>query len=213
MPWNGVVAGKPVGLMVELLNEATRHGAPTFVFHLGLPWARAQAAVREPSPGPVAIIPLTRTPEREASYRWIAELSPNELRLVSVGRPAALGSLEEAKTLKVGVPHGNAAIEGLQKSGFTKLDTSAADALENMKKLAAGRFDTIADAKMVFLYTWKQLGKNTKDLQEGPLVGQATHIYIAGDPSFPADVAEKIAKAIEAMHKDGSWQAIIDRWK
>lgn len=75
------------------------------------------------------------------------------------------------------------------------------------------RYDTIVEAKMVYLYYWKKMGFNTKELQEGPMIGEASHIYIAGDLSFPDDVAKSIADAIEKMRKNGKLQAILDKWK
>lgn len=213
MPWNGVVDGKPAGLMVEILNEATKHGAPKFQFQLGLPWARAQEMVHETGVIPKAIIPLTRTTEREAKFKWIAELSPNEIRLVSWGRAEKIRSLDEAQSLTIGIFNGHAAIPTLKTLGLTKLDTSASSAETNMSKLLSKRFDTIADAKMVYLYTWKKLGQKTSDLQEGPMIGEPSHIYIAGDLSFPESVASQIAEALEKMKKDGSLKTILDRWK
>ena len=66
---------------------------------------------------------------------------------------------------------------------------------------------------MVYLYHWKKIGKNTKDLQEGPIVGEVAGIYIAGGPNFPDDVAKSIAEAIGKMRKSGKLQEIIERWK
>jgi polar amino acid transport system substrate-binding protein len=69
MPWNGIVDGKESGIMVDILNEATKNGAPKFIFKLGLPWVRAQQMVHEQNDQPTVIIPLTRTLEREKNYK------------------------------------------------------------------------------------------------------------------------------------------------
>jgi polar amino acid transport system substrate-binding protein len=213
MPWNGVVNGQDSGIMVDILNEAAKHGAPNFILKLGLPWSRAQQMVQEKNDTPTAIIPLTRTTEREKIYKWIAELSPNEIRLVSFGRKNAIKTIDEAKDIVIGIFIGHASISQLQKLGFTKLDTSAVNAEQNMNKLLMKRYDTICDAKMVYLYNWKKIGQNTKDLQEGPMIGEASHIYIAANLSFPDDIAKSISDAIDKMRKDGSLQAIINKWK
>ncbi len=44
MPLCGVSDGKPVGITVEILQEATLYGAPEFEFVMDVPWLR----VREP---------------------------------------------------------------------------------------------------------------------------------------------------------------------
>src|SRR4051794_34717540 len=72
MPYCGLLNGKPAGMAVDILNTVTRNGGPTFKFDFSAPWSRSQVLVHE-QPG-TAIIPLTRTSEREPKYKWIAEL-------------------------------------------------------------------------------------------------------------------------------------------
>ena len=45
------------------------------------------------------------------------------------------------------------------------------------------------------------------------MIGEATHIYIAGDLSFPDDIAKSISNAIDKMKAAGKIQEILDRWK
>jgi len=212
MPWNGIVEGKDSGIIVDILNEATNNGAPKFNFRLGMPWARAQIEVLKPNENLVAIIPLTRNAEREGKFKWIAELVSNEVRIVSYRRSVPIMSLDEAKDLSVGMILGHAAIPQLEQSGFTKIE-NVSNAEGNAKKLLAKRIDALIDSKMVYLYHWKTIGQNTKDLQEGPLVGNVTGIYIASGPNFPDDVAKSIADAIGRMRKSGKLQEIISKWK
>ena len=148
-PFCGKVEGKPPGMAVEILTAATREGTPNFSYDFSLPWARSQAQVHEQTS--LAIIPLTRTPEREAHYRWIAELFPNRIHLVSVGRAAPLGTLEEAKDLEIGVLYGSTVMPILTKIGFTKLQTVENDDI-NVRKLAAGRLGRFAIRGQSSLY-------------------------------------------------------------
>lgn len=212
MPWNGIVDGKDSGIMVDILNEATKNGAPKFKFRLGMPWARAQIEVLKPSAELVAIIPLTRNPEREGRFKWIAELVPNEVRIVSYGRPAPIKSLDEAKHLSVGLILGHAAIPLLKQSGFTHID-HAKNAESNERQLFAKRIDALVDSRLVYRYLWKKIGQDTKDLQEGPVVGEVAGIYIAGQPNFPDDVAKSIAAAMEKMRRSGKLKEILNKWE
>ena len=100
----------------------------------------------------------------------------------------------------------------MKQLGFTKIDDGAANAEINATKLLKKRFDALADAKLVYLYNWKKIGQNTKDLQEGPRIGDVTHIYVAGDLKFPDDIAKSIADAIDKMRKDGTLQKILDKY-
>src|SRR5690349_16228263 len=94
MPYCGAVDGKPAGLAVEMLDAATREGAPRFEFDFSIPWTRAQLLVHERPT--LAIIPFTRIPEREKNYKWIAELFSFTNRVVTVGRATPLKTIEEA---------------------------------------------------------------------------------------------------------------------
>lgn len=213
MPWNGVVHGKPLGIVVEILNEASKYGAPEFEFRLGLPWMRAQAEVLRRNGEPVALIPLSRTPERETRYRWIAELVPNQIRIATYAKPRPLRTLDEARDLTVGLIRGHSAIDFLRKQGFDRIDDNAGDAEANIKKLLSGRVDAIVDSRLVYRYHWKKIGALPEVLQEGPVVGNTVGIHIAAGPDFPATLARKIADAIDAMRKSGKLQEIIDRWQ
>jgi polar amino acid transport system substrate-binding protein len=135
------------------------------------------------------------------------------MRLVSYDRTAPIKTIAEAKNLTIGIIRGHAAIPTLKELGFTKIDDSAVNAELNATKLLNKRFDAIVDAKLVYLYNWKKIGQNTKDLQEGPMIGDIAHIYIASDLDFPDDLAKSIADAIEKMRKDGTIQKILDKWK
>ncbi|SDG63198.1 substrate-binding periplasmic protein [Propionivibrio dicarboxylicus] len=213
MPWNGVVQGKPLGIVVEILNEAGKYGAPGFEFQLGLPWMRAQAEVLRRNGEPVALIPLSRTPERETRYRWIAELVPNQIRIATYAKATPPRTLDEARNLSVGLIRGHAAIEFLRRQGFSRIDDNAGDAEANIKKLLSGRVDAIADSRVVYRYHWRKIGALPEMLQEGPVVGNTIGIYIAAGPDFPAPLARKIADAIDVMRKNGKLQEIIDRWQ
>lgn len=76
MPFNGLkfdessetTPYKNSGMAFEILEEATKHGAPKFNYQLGLPWKRAQHLIHKANNKPIAIIPFTRTKEREQHY-------------------------------------------------------------------------------------------------------------------------------------------------
>ena len=123
-----------------------------------------------------------------------------------------ISTLAEAKDIPIGIIKGHAAIPVLEQLGFSKLDEGASNSDMIMNKLLNKRFDTIVDAKVVYLYTWKKMGQKTQDLQEGPMIGEQSHIYVAGDLSFPDDIAKSISDAIDKMKKSGKLQEILDKW-
>ena len=218
MPFNGVIKTKykgkitikNSGMTYEILEEATRHGAPVFKWKLGLPWKRAQLIIRNAGNRPIAIVPFARIPERENSHTWIAKLFPYKVRLSTYNRATPI-TIEEAKSETIGVIRATAHISLLRSFGLNNLyevDT----AIQNAKMLKLGRFKVIAESEYVDIYNWKQLGFPTQGLQHRYLEGGG-YIYIAGNQSFPKETADKIKMAIDKMRKNGKLEEILARWR
>lgn len=211
MPLCGVVEGKPTGVAVDILTEATNYGAPTFIFEMNVPWARAQWQLQKTDGSLHAIIPFSRTPQREQNFKWLGELIKTQYRFYSYGRQEAVESLEEAKKNFIGVVSGHAIVPILEQSGISKLD-KALDAEQNARKLFAKRFDTIAESDFIAKYNWQKIGRKSSEMLEGMPVGDITRVYIAGALHFPEDTAKRIENALEKMRKDGKIQQIINKW-
>jgi ABC-type amino acid transport substrate-binding protein len=209
MPQCGVVDGKPTGMAVDILNAVTAEGGPTFKFDFSQPWARALVSVHE-TPG-VAIIPLTRTAERESSFKWIADLFGNPGRLVSVG-PKPIASLDEAKGLTVGIMRGSSFESSLRQLGFSKLEVVQNDETA-AKILAAGRIDAWAGAEYVQRYLFTKTGGDSSKLQMGPLLGTPPQIFIAGDVNFPDADAKAIADGVAKLRASGKLDAIMKKYQ
>ncbi len=212
MPLCGISDGKAVGITVEILQEATLYGAPEFEFVMDVPWPRAQTMVRNPGDELNAIIPFSRSPQREDMFKWLGELIQTQFRLYSFDRATPVLSVEEAASLPVGVVRGHAIIPLLKALGIDRLD-EAPDAEINAKKLRHKRFDTIAESDFIALYNWRKIGEDTGRLLEGLAIGKLTRVYIAAGLHFPDATAGKIADALKKMEQDGKVQEILDRWR
>jgi polar amino acid transport system substrate-binding protein len=210
MPQSGVADGKPTGIAVDILNAVTAEGGPTFKFDFSQPWARALVAVHE-TPG-VLIIPLTRTPEREANFKWVAALFDNTGRLFSVGRAAPIKTLDEAKDLTVGIMRGSAFEKALKQLGFSHLEAAQNDEL-NAKMLAAGHIDAWAGSELVQRYLFAKTGGDSSKLQQGPLLGDPPQIYVAGDKNFPEADAKAIADSVDKLRSSGKLDAILKKYR
>jgi len=212
MPLCGVTEGKPVGVTVEILQEATLYGAPEFEFIMDVPWLRAQMMVQNPGDELNAIIPFSRTSQREDTFKWVGELIQTQFRFYSFNRETPVLSIEEAAATSVGVVRGHAIIPLLEALGINRLD-AASDAENNAKKLQHGRLDTIAESDFIAFYNWRKIGEDTSHLQEGLAVGELTRVYIAAGLHFPDATAEKIKDALKKMKEDGKLQEILNRWR
>lgn len=211
MPLCGVVEGKPTGVAVEILNEATNYGAPKFIFEMDVPWARAQWQLQKTDGSLHAIIPFSRTPQREQNFKWLGELIKTQYHFYSFGRQDAVNSFEEAKKNFIGVVSGHAIIPILEQAGISRLD-KALDAEQNARKLFAKRFDTIAESDFIAKYNWQKIGRKSSEMLEGMPVGDITRVYIAAPLHFPDETAKRIENALEKMRKDGKMQQIMSKW-
>jgi len=209
MPQCGMVDHKPGGLAVEILNAITAEGGPSFKYDFSQPWARAQAAVHD-NPGTL-IIPLTRNAERERKYRWVARLFDNGAHLASMGRPAPIASIDEAKGLGVGIMRGSIFEDFLGKARFTNMQVVPKDELI-AKMLVEGKVDAWAGADLVMHYLFAKIGQNPAKLQQGPQLGEAGQIFIAGDVQFPDADAKAIADGVEKLRHNGKLAAILKRY-
>ncbi|SHO58999.1 substrate-binding periplasmic protein [Vibrio quintilis] len=211
MPYCGLINGHPSGIAIDILNEATKYGAPAFQFRFDIPWMRATQRVQYAKDELVAIIPFTRSAVREHQFKWVAEIMATEYRFYSYHRTVPVQSVGEIKHKTVGVVHGHAIIPMLANLGL-RLDTGAKTAQKNILKMISKRFDVIADSDVIVMYNWKQAGLKMEELQVGPAIGQIKRVYIATGLDFPDDVAAKISEAVAIMKQNGELQKIYDRW-
>lgn len=213
MPYSGTFHGKPSGLAVEILNEATNYGAPEFVFNFDVPWVRAQQKILEAGNKLVAIAPFTKIKERDNEYKWIVKLFDAQAKLVSYNRAVPIKNIEDAKNVTIGVVRGHIIVSILKENGLKNIDDSSKDAEVNALKLLNKRYNTIADGELICIYNWKLIGQDVKDLQFGPSIGDSLDVYLAGNVNFPAEVTKSINNAIEQMKKDGKFEEIYNKWK
>jgi polar amino acid transport system substrate-binding protein len=213
MPYCGSAQGRPDGLAVEILQAASRQGGPEFRFRFDVPWLRAQELIQRPGNELSAIIPFSRTAPRETQYRWLAELFLTQSRFYSYQRPAPLASMDEAKSVKIGVVRGHALIKVLQNAGIEQQDTGATDAGNNVRKLFYRRFDTIADSDLIVRYHWKNSGYPADALQEGAAIGPPTGVYLAAGLNFPEQTAQRIQQAMDRLQSSGELAHILARWQ
>lgn len=213
LPYCGLINGEPAGIAIDILNEASKYGAPKFIFNFSIPWLRAQDRVMQSKGELVAIIPFSRTEMRNEQYKWIAELVTTQSHFYTINRDEPIQSIDEAKKLKIGLVRGHALRGRLWDLGVINLDDGAINAEANARKLLSNRFDALADSDLIFWYSWKVIRQNPDLVQEGAPIGDITGVYIAGGLNFPNSVARSIFDAVEQMKEDGKLEEIIKRWR
>ena len=199
--------GQPGGVVLEVVREAGRRAGVALEFRF-LPWQRSQLEAQ--TRNDVLIIPFTRTPGREANYQWVAPVLEFHTVLVTLAKPPS--SIEEARTLVVGYVRGTSFKDEVDQEKFPYFEESDDD-LTNARKLKLGRIGAWITTDLMAHGVYRQAGFDPAELQYGPNLGPVKVSWVAASRDFPKEIARKISSAIDQMRADGSYQAIVKRYR
>jgi len=199
--------GQPGGVVLEVVREACKKAGIPLEFSF-LPWQRAQLETQ--ARNDVLIIPFTRTPSREAQYQWVAPVLEFHTVLVTLASPPS--SIDEARMLVVGYVRGTSFKDEVEQAKFPYVEESNDDVM-NARKLKLGRIGAWITTDLMAHGVYRQAGFDPAELKYGPNLGPVKISYVAASLDFPKETAEKIANAINQMRADGSYQAIVKRYR
>jgi polar amino acid transport system substrate-binding protein len=195
------IAGGPRrGIVLDILAEAAARTNHDLRLRF-LPFAEAAAATAS-QPGSL-MTPLARTPQREASYGWIAKIIDVPQAMgTRVGEPVA--DLAASRSLKaVGVVRAGVQEGFLRENGFTNL-APMATARELATALAEGKIDAWYATATEIVLQFESIGRQG-GAQVGPTV-QVVPVWLAGHREYPNARAGVLAKALKEMEQDGATQ-------
>jgi polar amino acid transport system substrate-binding protein len=175
---------------------------------LTLPWARAQVLVSRGSNQ--LIIPLSRTPERESLYTWIASIIPMERAFFSLDKP--VNSFAEARNRyqRIAVGAGTAQLEILRNQGFSEKQINILKLGESpVRMLELGRVDAWFTGVFEGLYEWpsSDISSISSKLQMSPVLYSAD-LYLACSLSCDADMVEKLRASVHSLRADGTIERV-----
>ncbi len=194
------------GIAADLVREMFRRADIPCSMTLRFPWTRVyQQAKDTPNHG---VFVLARQPDREALFKWVGPLGPDDWVLLAP--PASqikLDSLEQAKGLRIGAYKGDAIAESLQRQGLKPVLVLRDQ--DNAKKLASGEIDLWATGDPAGRYLARQIGMTAF---KTVLRFNGTELYLALNKSVPDDVVERLQQALEQMREDGFVDATFARY-
>lgn len=192
-----------------LLNEIVQVMAERMdltLHRVYMPWKRAQW-VAESQPNAL-IFPLTRTPEREARYRWLCPLF--EIPVVFAGkRPEQIANdLEAARHMR-----GIGVIEGTPQEAFLReqaVPYRALPAIELYEALQHDELFSIYTAEPEARSAWRSAAHDTPLYFGQPL--QWLPLWIAASQESPAVDTAHWCDTLTTLRQDGSYDRILRRY-
>lgn len=193
---NGTVTGISTDIVRALLDAAG------YDYEISVyPWARAIALAR--TQVNTCVYSMSRTPEREALYKWIGPLVANDWTLFARSGASRPQALDEAMLMRIGSYQGDAIVAYLQTRGHL-VDVAPSDDV-NPKKLLAGRIDFWATGKLIGQYRLRQQGVEGV---EPVLTFNHTEMYLACQVQLPDAQVTKLTQTLHALEKSGAIKRI-----
>jgi len=212
-PYNMSINGKNFaqednidGIAVDIIREMFKRAGIQYNMTLRFPWDRIyKLALEKPGYG---VFVTARLPEREALFKWVGPIGPDDWVLLGKSdSPISLSSLEEAKQYKVGAYKGDAIAEYLVEKGLQPI-TALRDQ-ENAKKLMAGQIDLWASGDPAGRYLAKQEGiTGLKTI----LRFDSAQLYLALNKEVPDEVVQKLQTELDKMRSEGLVDDILNNY-
>lgn len=170
------------------------------------PWPRAQARVA--SGRNLLIIPLSRIPEREDRYTWVAPIMVLERAFFSLDEPVTSFAQARQRYQRIGVGLGTAQVDILRREGFAeeqivqlKLGDNPAILLER------GRIDAWFTGIPEALYIWDRYAERQQALRMSPTLA-STDLYLACSKLCDPQLVEQLRAALKDLETRGVSQRL-----
>lgn len=204
-PLSMVGQGNQHGILGEVALKAASMAG--YQLHLiSLPWLRAQKDVQTGADR--LIVPLSRTPEREKLYTWIAPIMSMDRAFFTLNE--RVNSFAEAKTAYglIAVGMGSAQEQKLRDEGFRDDQIYPLKIGDNpAQMLLRGRVDAWYNGVPESQYIWRQL--SDRPLKMSPPLATAD-LYLACSKSCDPTMIQTLSQAVEEMRQDGTIKRLIN---
>ena len=201
--------GQPRGVLVDLTETLLkRAGMPVQTEFF--PWARAMLVASEKPR--ILIIPLTRTPEREARFQWLIKLYVQHFVFMTLPGKPRVDSAEQARGLRVTVLRGSPNLAQLKQRGFDEDRVYQAASVNDMHRaLERGVVDALYGGELINTDTWRRSGRDVGQLQVG-LTLESGDIWLAAQSGITDAELARLHEHHEAMLADGSFERAFKRY-
>ncbi|MBD8828042.1 substrate-binding periplasmic protein [Pseudomonas sp. CFBP 13602] len=194
-----------------IVADAARQAMTLAGYHMNinvLPWLRAQRTVQHGQD--MLIVPLSRTPDRETSYTWIAPIMSMDRAFFTLDKRVDSFAQARRTYRRIAVGMGSAQERRLYDEGFDASQIYPLRIGENpAQMLLLGRVDAWFNGVPESQYIWRQVSK--QPLLMSPVL-MTTDLYLACSKTCSPRVVSSLRKAVETLHRNGSIQRLLDHY-
>ena len=215
-PYNMTENGKLTGFSTEVVEAVLAEIGERATIQ-SMPWARAYDMAQ--STENVLIFTIMRTAAREKLFKWVGVVAPSEWSLFSLkDNPIRLSTLEDAKKYQTATVNQDAGEQYLVSNGFEvgkNLQSSNKYEID-YEKLRAKRVDLWVENDLVAAYIVRRAGGDpAKVLARAlplPNLGGGEGAYMAFGLKTSQAVVDKFKQGLEAIKKNGKYDALKRKW-
>lgn len=174
------------------------------------PWARAMLlAGGAPR---TLILPLNRTPEREARFQWLVKLYAQRFAFLTLAGRPRIDTLEQAREARVGGLRGSSNLDKLLALGLQPGRIYQANSVTDMHRaLERGLVDAVYGSELIHTDAWQRSGRDPARLQPG-LALESADIWLAAQSGITDTEQARLRGCHAAMAADGSLERIFRRY-
>lgn len=179
-----------------------------YLSHLHLtPWLRAQQRVSRGEN--LLIIPMSRSPEREDLYTWIAPIMVMERAFFSLDAPVSSFAEARERYQRIAVGAGTAQMDILKSEGFSDRQIVSVKLGANpARMLELGRVDAWFTGVPEGLYRWPG---STNTLRMSPIMSKID-LYLACSKRCDKAMVKELRESVTALRREGITQTIQDAY-
>ncbi|WP_229214568.1 ABC transporter substrate-binding protein [Duganella sp. HH101] len=200
--------GNRPGALRELVDELCNRVQMALKLEF-VPWKRALfLATSMPA---TAIFPVTRLPEREATFRWLAPLyEEHYLFLAAHNSKFDIEHPGDMKGRRIALMRGAAQAAILQELGYRNI--IEANSIEEVHRYLTGGMADAAFGERNIILSSLSSRSAQKDFRLSPPV-RSTTAWLAGSLDFDDATVQQFQRAKAAMDADGTSRRILARYK
>lgn len=197
-PSNYLEHGELKGISVDLLKLMWKSmNVPEQPIRV-VPWARGYEMVK--STKNHVLFSMTRTPERESTFKWVGPIFT--VRNVLIGRAGtaiSIHSLEDAKKYRIGTIIDDVVEKSLLENNFDRSKTQGVSALkQNFDKLRLGRIDLIAHTEQTLYQFINDNQYNANDYKVYFVMSESKNYY-AFQHDTPDSLIQRFQSALNGL--------------